>query len=52
MEDEEKTSPGIDPAVMAAMESLRRVQAATNQHVSDITDLLVKKSLIPPDDKS
>jgi hypothetical protein len=45
--EEEKTSPGVDPELQEAMESLRRVQAATTQKVSDVTSL-VRRTLPPP----
>jgi hypothetical protein len=40
-EEEERTNP--DPAVLAAMEALRKAQEATNTRVSDITELLIRK---------
>ncbi len=47
-EEEELTSPGVDPEVQKAMESLRRTQEATTRRVSDITELVKKKKADTP----
>jgi hypothetical protein len=47
-EEEEYTSPGIDPKVASAMESLRRTQKSAIVHVSDIVELLRKKKNSDP----
>jgi hypothetical protein len=47
-EEEEYTSPGIDPKLAKAMESLKRTQSSTIIRVSDITELLKKQKSEPP----
>ena len=47
-EEDELTSPGVDPKVAKAMESLKRTQSSTMIRISDITALLGKKKTEPP----
>jgi hypothetical protein len=47
-EEDEYTSPGVDPEVQKAMEGLKRAQDATNKRVSDITQLLIDKKKNTP----
>lgn len=41
--EEEKTDPGVDPSVQAALASLHRVQLGTNRRASGMHSLLIKK---------
>jgi hypothetical protein len=47
-EEDELTSPGIDPKVAKAMESLKRTQSSTMIRISDITALLGNKKKSDP----
>lgn len=49
--EEEYTSPGVDPKVAEAMESLKRVQQRTTVRVSDICEILSKRSSSNPPPK-
>jgi hypothetical protein len=40
---EEHTNPGIDPELISAFASLRRVQGTTRRRASDIEALLVRR---------
>ena len=47
-EEEEFTSPGVDPKVAEAIESLKRVQKNATVHVSDICEILSKRNSSSP----
>ena len=47
-EEEEHTSPGVDPKVADAIASLKRVQKNTVVRVSDVCELLSKRNSSSP----
>jgi len=46
--EEEHTSPGVDPKVAAAIDSLKRVQKNTVVRVSDVCELLSRRNSTSP----